>query len=126
MRLAARAGMSPGQLNAVRLAVSEAVTNAAVHAYPWSTGQIHLTATVADDRLTAVIADDGVGPRTPARSPGPRWGVLLMSRCSDEIAITERGNGGTLVEIRWNLAPIGESRDEGAALPGVTADAVQA
>lgn len=102
-RLAARAEPSAARLDAVRLAVSEAVTNAAIHAYPTLPGQIHLTAALAEGELTVLIADDGVGPRTPPRRPGPGWGWPLMSGCSDSLTITQRGNGGTLVEIRWNL-----------------------
>lgn len=122
VRLATQAGMSPGRVDSVRLAVSEAVTNAAVHAYPWSTGQIHLTATLADGRLTVLVADDGVGPRAPARNPGPGWGVPLMSGCSDDIVITERAGGGTLVEIRWTLESPVLPREIKATRTAVIAD----
>ena len=104
-RLAARAKPSPARLDAVRLAVSEAVTNAAIHAYPSMPGQIHIPAALATGELTVLIADDGVGPRTPPRRPGPGWGWPLMTSCSDRLTITQRGNGGTLVEVRWNLEP---------------------
>lgn len=124
--LAARAGMSPGRLDAVRLAVSEAVTNATVHAYPWSAGQIHLTATLADGRLTVLVADDGVGPRTPARRPGPGWGVPLMRGCADQVTISERPSGGTLVVIGWNIESAAEPRGETAARPAVTAELAEA
>jgi anti-sigma regulatory factor (Ser/Thr protein kinase) len=103
MRLAMQAGMSPPRLDAVRLAVSEAVTNAAVHAYPSSPGQIHLTAALAQGELTVLVADDGVGPHTEPRNPGPGWGWPLMTSCSDMVTVTERGTGGTLVAIRWNM-----------------------
>jgi anti-sigma regulatory factor (Ser/Thr protein kinase) len=109
---ATQAGLRPDQLHAVRLAVSEAVTNAAVHAYPSSPGQIHLTAVPADGELIVIVADDGVGPLASPQNPGPGWGLPLMSACSDRLTISQRGTGGTLVEIRWN---VGDDRETAAS-----------
>ncbi|HWE11040.1 MAG TPA: ATP-binding protein [Solirubrobacteraceae bacterium] len=112
-RLAAQAGMSQGRLDAVRLAVSETVTNAVVHAYPAGSGEIHLMTALTATELTVLVADDGIGPRGPARRRGRGWGWLVISDSSDSVTITQRGRGGTQVEIRWTLAP-----GDGAPGPG--------
>jgi stage II sporulation protein AB (anti-sigma F factor) len=51
--------------------VSEAVTNAIVHAYPdGAPGQVRLEAWLDDELLTVVVADDGVGMSSGRGSPG--------------------------------------------------------
>ncbi len=115
-RLARRGGMTPDQLDAVRLAVSEAVTNVVVHAYPSSTGPIHVTAVLTADELTVLIADDGVGPRSWPQRPGAGWGWPLLSSSSDVMTISQRANGGTLVEIRWQIGRTAPADVPAAAL----------
>ncbi len=92
---AARSGATPSQLDAIRLAVSEAVTNAVVHAYPQSDGDIHVTAAVAAHELWVLITDDGCGFQTPGRKPGMGVGLALIADACDEFIISERGGGGT-------------------------------
>ena len=123
-RLAVRAGVCPGRLDGIRLAVSEAMTNVVVHAYPSRTGAIHLTAALTDEALTVLIADDGIGPRATPRDPGPGWGWPLMSGCCDTLSITRRGQGGTLVEMRWMIDV--DSRAQLRASPPVAAEAGRA
>ena len=57
-------------LSDVKLAVTEACTNAVVHAYPDGEGPLEVAAYVQDDRLMLVVRDEGRGivPRTD--SPG--------------------------------------------------------
>ncbi len=101
---AARAGVSGRQLDAIRLAVSEALTNVVVHAYRAEPGQIHVTAAVASDELWVLVADDGCGHQTPATSPGLGWGLALMAESSDSFEIAERAGGGTEVRLRFAIA----------------------
>ncbi len=58
---AAQAGASAEQVEAVRLAASEALTNVVKHAYPDRPGSIHVTAAVACRELCVEITDDGWG-----------------------------------------------------------------
>lgn len=117
VRLAAQAALDSRRLGAVALAVSEAVTNAVVHAYAEAPGQIHLTAALTGAELTVLVADDGAGPRTPARTPGRGWGWPLISDCCDTVTISERGTGGTQVELRWTME---DSHDPGGTDPGAS------
>src|SRR5579859_5547440 len=58
---AAAAGASGSQLEAIRLATSEAMANAVRYAYPARDGHIHVTARVAGGELWMLIADNGCG-----------------------------------------------------------------
>lgn len=49
------------QISDVKTTVSEAVTNAIVHAYPDGKGEIYVECEVGEDYITIVISDDGIG-----------------------------------------------------------------
>jgi serine/threonine-protein kinase RsbW len=122
-RLARAASVPEPQLQAIRLAVSEAVTNVVVHAYGDAEGCVHLTAALAGGELIVLVADDGRGPRNQQRTGRRGWGWPVIAASSDEFTITERDNGGTQVEIRWALpAP----RPDSASIPERLGDAVLA
>ncbi len=103
--LAVRAGAPPSQVDAVRLAASEAMTNAVLHAYRSGPGRIYVNATVAAGELWIVISDDGCGLKPRADRPGLGLGLGLISEVSDDFAIVSRATGGTEVRIRFHLAP---------------------
>src|SRR5262249_41471763 len=67
---AAAAGVSDKELDAVRLAVAEAVTNVIVHAYGGGSGMIHVNAAVASDELWVLVCDDGCGLHACESSAG--------------------------------------------------------
>lgn len=102
-RLAASAGLRHERLESIRLAVSEAVTNAIEHAYRGGDGVIEFAATIASGELQVVVADRGCGFQTPAKKPGLRWGLPLMTYCSDDFLIAERRGGGTDVRMRFKM-----------------------
>jgi stage II sporulation protein AB (anti-sigma F factor) len=105
------AGADPHQIDAIRLAGSEAVTNAVVHAYRDEPGNVYVTATVVSGELWVLIADDGCGMMAPrARRPGLGLGLGLISQLSDELAIVARAGGGTEVRMRFNIGVPGRSR----------------
>jgi anti-sigma regulatory factor (Ser/Thr protein kinase) len=62
----------------VFLSVSEACTNAVVHAYPESPGDVDLDARIEGARLRVTVRDFGVGPAAPTRRPGQGYGMLLI------------------------------------------------
>jgi anti-sigma regulatory factor (Ser/Thr protein kinase) len=92
--------------DAVRLAVSEAVTNVVVHAYPdGQSGDVTLEAWRADGDLTVLISDagQGLGPRSGRRGMG--FGLGLMAQMADGFVISSRnGSAGTVVSLRFALA----------------------
>lgn len=101
---AIKRGANRPQVDAIRLAVSEAVSNAVVHAYDAkSGGDIHITAEIAAQELWVLIADDGRGFQAPARNPGLGWGLPLIAHMSDRLEIAERAEGGTEIRMRFPI-----------------------
>jgi serine/threonine-protein kinase RsbW len=100
---AAAAGASSEQLDAIRLACSEALTNVVVHAYGDRPGPIHISAAVAGGELWLLIADDGRGLRPRVDSPGIGQGLRLIAQAADELTIVKRSSGGTEVQLRFTL-----------------------
>ncbi len=106
--LAERHGATEEQLDAVRLLVSEAVTNAVRHAYPDGAGTISAMATATAARVTLLVSDDGIGPRTPSRDPGAGWGWPLIAALSERFTIRRRSTGGTEVEMHVRIGRGGD------------------
>jgi anti-sigma regulatory factor (Ser/Thr protein kinase) len=102
--LAVAAGASPDMLEAVRLAASEAVTNAVLHAYPDSPGGVHVTAAVASTELWVLIADDGCGLDARSRRPGLGLGLALIAQVADDFTIRQRATRGVELQMRFDLA----------------------
>jgi anti-sigma regulatory factor (Ser/Thr protein kinase) len=103
--LAASAGAPDWQLDGIRLAASEALTNIVLHAYPARSGQIHVTAGVAGNEFWVLIADDGRGIKAGPESDGLGLGLALIAQLTDDFAIVERSSGGTELQLRFVLAP---------------------
>jgi serine/threonine-protein kinase RsbW len=100
---AAEAGADERQIEAVRLASSEALTNAVLHAYRGEGGRIHITAAIVEDALWVLIADDGCGLEPAPNRPGLGLGLGLIAQLSDHLAIAPRATGGTEVRMRFSL-----------------------
>jgi anti-sigma regulatory factor (Ser/Thr protein kinase) len=102
--VAADAGAAGERLDDIRLAVSEALTNAVVHTYRGGdVGRLHVTAAVASDELWVLIGDDGRGLHARNASQGLGIGLSLISELSDDFAIVTRASGGTEVQMRFDL-----------------------
>ncbi len=101
---AATAGALPEQLDSIRLAVSEAITNAVKYAYEGGSGEIEVAATVASGELWVLIADDGLGLRPTRRSEGLGLGLALIALASDSFTIVRRSSGGIEVRLAFALA----------------------
>src|ERR1700749_1549498 len=80
---AAEVGATPSQVDAVRLAASEAMTNAVLHAYRGGPGLIYVNAAVASGELWILISDDGCGLKPRADRPGLGLGLRLISQGGD-------------------------------------------
>jgi anti-sigma regulatory factor (Ser/Thr protein kinase) len=100
---AAKAGATASQIDAVRLAASEAMTNSVLHAYQDGPGLIYVNAAVASGELWILISDDGCGLKPRADRSGLGLGLGLISEVSDDFAIVSRATGGTEVRVRFNL-----------------------
>jgi serine/threonine-protein kinase RsbW len=104
---AATAGASERKTEDVRLASSEALTNAVLHAYRGEEGMVHVTAALVSNDLWVLIADDGYGLEPQAQRPGLGLGLGLIAQLSDHLAIAPRSGGGTEVRMRFTLIGAG-------------------
>ena len=114
--LAASAGADEEQLDRIRLAVSEAVCNAVLHAYPQAAGEVHVAAAVIDGELSVIVADDGCGLGGASESSGLGLGMALMAQMCDSLTFTGRASAGMQVEMRMWLAGVGPQAER-ARLP---------
>ena len=117
-QFAAAGGAAAEKVNAVRLAVSEAVTNAVVHGYPERPGQVQVTAALASGELWILVSDDGVGMHSDSERTGLGLGLGIISRTSDHLAIVPRSSGGTEVRMRFDLVAAHAPTVRGAHMPG--------
>jgi len=118
---AARAGADHRQVEAVRLAVSEAMTNAVLHAYRDDAGEVHVTAALVCDELWVLIGDDGCGLQPRADRPGLGLGLAIISQVSDEMAVVPQAAGGTEVRMCFVLVHAQGTPTSPSTLAGGTA-----
>lgn len=106
---AVRAGATGERLEAIRLAASEAVTNAVLHAYAASgpasqPGAVRLTLSAVEDDVWILVSDDGGGIRArSSASKGLGLGLVLIAQLADDFQILSRGGGGTELRMRFRL-----------------------
>ena len=96
-------GIDVSQLDGVRLAVSEAISNVVLHAYQDEPGYVHVTAGVADDELWILVADDGRGHNASPIRSGLGWGLAFITDAADEFSLAERAEGGTEARMVFRL-----------------------
>lgn len=112
--LAFSAGAPAEKLEAVRLAASEAVSNAVLHAYPDGPGAVHVTAAVASTELWILIADDGCGLEARSGRPGLGLGLALIAQVADDFIIGPRATRGVELQMRFDLALSALGHDRGS------------
>ncbi len=103
---AVRYGVTPKLLGAIRLAVSEALTNVVVHAYADddAPGPVHCEAWVNRNMLYVVVADEGRGMQPRADSPGLGLGLPLLAQLVDDFRIADDpARPGTRVSMCFSL-----------------------
>jgi anti-sigma regulatory factor (Ser/Thr protein kinase) len=99
---ATRAGMDDQGIGDVRLAVSEAATNAVVHGYRESDGALLVHAYVEGHDLIVVVSDDGLGVSPRPDSPGLGLGMPLMASVTSSFNVISTGTG-TEVHMSFEL-----------------------
>jgi stage II sporulation protein AB (anti-sigma F factor) len=99
--LASEVGATEEQVDAIRLATSEALTNAVIHAYEGSPGMIHVRAQARCGGLSISVIDDGAGLRPRLDRRGMGLGLALIAQAADELAIHKRPTGGTELTMRF-------------------------
>ncbi len=98
-------GADGDRLEAIRLAASEAVTNAVIHAYEGrGGGAIQLSASYVDGEFWLLIGDDGTGLRPRGPHSGLGLGLALIAQLADDFQILSRSTGGTELRMQFRLA----------------------
>ena len=95
--------------DAVGIVVSEAVTNAVVHAYrdQSTVGRVHVSASLDDHGVEVSVDDDGLGMRPRSDSPGVGLGLPLMGDLADRVDISSRGPGTRIAAFFSLMGPAG-------------------
>src|SRR6478672_3281772 len=90
-------------LSDVKLAVTEACTNAVVHAYPDGEGPLEVAAYVSENRLMLVVRDEGRGivPRTD--SPGLGLGLPLIATLAEALELGSDDSDRTEVRMTFRM-----------------------
>jgi len=93
-------------LEDLRLALSEAVTNAVVHGYRVrAPGTITIVVAIDPASVVVSVTDDGDGMTPRVDSPGLGLGMPLMSTLADSIEVGSAPDGhGTAVRMQFSLA----------------------
>ena len=91
--------------DAVRLAVSEAVSNVVVHGYRMEPDEGDFSVEVEWDLdlLWVIVRDHGCGMRPRMDSPGAGLGLPLIANVTDSFSVTELPEGGTEVCMTFPL-----------------------
>ncbi len=107
------------ELSDIRTAVSEAVTNAVVHAYRGTSGMIELTVKLLRDREIYIrVKDRGCGIPDISQAMEPLFttapdeersglGFSVMQSFMDKLSVRSAEGKGTTVTMRKRLAPNG-------------------
>ena len=99
-------GISEPLLGDIQLAISEAVTNAVVHAYRRyaQSGSVEVHAAMTSAWFEARVRDEGSGMRPRTDSPGIGLGLPLIHRLADQVELRPGTNGrGTELCMRFHL-----------------------
>jgi serine/threonine-protein kinase RsbW/stage II sporulation protein AB (anti-sigma F factor) len=105
-QFAVQHGVDRDVLGSVALAVSEAATNAVVHAFvDRAPGIVRTLARTGDDELIVHIADDGRGMQPRVDSPGMGVGLPIIGQLARTLDIRQSGEAGT--ELRMSFAAVG-------------------
>lgn len=99
----------------IKTAVSEAVTNCIVHAYPDRIGEIYIAASLSENNLITIkVRDRGCGIADVQKAMEPLYttggseraglGFAVMQELMDEVRVTSHPGGGTTVRLRRRLS----------------------
>ena len=97
------AGIGEPPLTSAKLAVSEAVTNAVMHAYVDAPrpGAVSVDASFEGDSLLVEVSDDGSGMMPRLDSPGLGVGLPLIADTADTLDIGSSPRGGTVLRMSF-------------------------
>jgi serine/threonine-protein kinase RsbW/stage II sporulation protein AB (anti-sigma F factor) len=106
-RFAEEQGVAGTVVMDVALAVTEAVTNAVLHAFVGrAPGTVHVVAATGAGELTVVVSDDGRGMQPRADSPGLGLGLPTIGRLAAEVDLRVPPGGGTELSMTFPAAGV--------------------
>ena len=104
------------EINDIKTAVSEAVTNCIVHAYRESIGKIYISGEITDTNIIKIqIRDNGCGIENVEKAMEPLYttvggeraglGFAVMQSFMDSIRVRSRVGKGTTILLSKKIAP---------------------
>ncbi len=104
------------EINDIKTAVSEAVTNCIVHAYREGLGKIYITGEIYNNNIIKIkIRDNGCGIDNVEKAMEPLFttvggeraglGFAVMQSFMDDIRVRSNPGKGTTVTLTKNIAP---------------------
>jgi anti-sigma regulatory factor (Ser/Thr protein kinase) len=93
-------------LSDIALAITEATTNAVLHAYRDrdEPGTVMITAEREEEHLCFFVRDEGSGLAPRVDSPGLGLGLGLIAQVADSADVRAPETGGTEVVMRFSLS----------------------
>jgi anti-sigma regulatory factor (Ser/Thr protein kinase) len=93
-------------LSDIALAITEATTNAVLHAYRDrdEPGTVGITAEREEEHLCFFVRDEGSGLAPRVDSPGLGLGLGLIAQVADSADVRAPESGGTEVVMRFSLS----------------------
>ncbi len=102
------------ELDDVKTAVSEAVTNAVIHGYQEGEGIIYMELQAEEQELTVLVRDTGVGIRDVKKAMEPMYttdksgersgmGFSFMEAFMDQVVVDSEPGRGTLVTMKKKI-----------------------
>ncbi len=102
------------EINDIKTAVSEAVTNSVIHGYPDAEGDIFVEAKISGNEVFITIADEGVGipdvckalePFFTTRPEDERSGMgfTVMQAFTDNLEVLPNAPHGTIVRMKKTI-----------------------
>ncbi|HBR33986.1 MAG TPA: anti-sigma F factor, partial [Firmicutes bacterium] len=119
---AAQLDFTLNELEEIRVATSEAVSNCVIHAYREQSGEIQLELKIQDETLSIKVIDGGCGisdldlAKTAAYSTDPErmgLGLVFMESFMDQMTIESQLNQGTQVLMVKKPERSKDSNDDG-------------
>ena len=91
------------ELEELKVAISEAVSNSIIHGYPEEPGEIRIKAKIRDNHLEVIVEDKGVGMKDAASAYQPSYtttdrmglGLTFIKSFMDEVDISSKPGQGT-------------------------------
>jgi stage II sporulation protein AB (anti-sigma F factor) len=115
---AANLDFSVPEVEELKVAVSEAVSNAVIHAYPTEPGRVVVQCRAVAGGVLVEVADEGIGiedldeARKPSVSSDPErmgLGFVFMESFSDEFHVESAPGKGTRVRMLKRVAEAGRA-----------------